>query len=174
LVLCLGDHFFHVRTGILVYHWSPLIDRQSIWVWLVFTAAAAAMVASTLMFPLRDLPGSMPWARMLDAGLLFVGSYALSGQLGGTHPTVLFWSLVAAWALRLLAHGSDIGSYALYGLLLAAVGVVGEGLFSMAGLFDYQLQQVLRCPWWLAGLYLNGSVALLEIARGARYLSNRQ
>lgn len=172
LTLCLGDHFFHLRMGMLAYNWRPLVDGQSVWVWLVFAVAAVIMVGTSVMWPLREVPDSVPWVAIIDAGVLFVGAYALSGQLGASHPSLLFWGFVVAWAAR-LAVRSARGAMVVHGILFAAIGVVGEGLFSMMGLFDYELQQVVDCPWWLAGLYLHGSIALLEIARGARSLGRR-
>lgn len=172
VMLSLGDHFFHLRTGMLAYNWQPLVDGQSVWVWLVFGAAAAVMVGAAVAWPLREVPDSVPWVAIVDAGVLFVGAYALSGQLGASHPTLLFWGFVVAWAARVAFRGDRVAMVA-HGIVFAAIGVLGEGLFSMMGLFDYELQQVVGCPWWLAGLYLHGSIALLEVARGAKSLAAR-
>lgn len=166
-ILCVGDHFFHLRSGMLTYRWEPMVDGQSVWVWLVFAVAAALFVAIAAVWPLNDVPDSVPWVAIADSGVLFLGAYALSGQLGTTHPTLLFWGLVVAWLIR-LAFRRDRGAMFVHGVVFAALGVVGEGLFSKLGLFDYRLQQVVDCPWWLAGLYLHGSIALLESARGAK------
>ena len=168
LILCVGDHFFHLRTGMLEYNWEPLVDHQSVWIWLVFSIAAALMVGVSTLFPLRDVPDSVPWAHIIDAGVLFVAAYALSGQLGASHPNLLFWSLVVTWLARVACRGRDAGVYLVHGVVLSTAGVLGEGLFSKAGLFDYDLQQVAWSPWWLAGLYLHGSIALLQIMRGLR------
>lgn len=170
VALCLGDHFFHLRTGILGYHWAPYVDGQSIWTWLIFAVAATVFVASALAVPLEDVPARVPWPAIVDGLVLFMGAYALSGQLGATHPTLLFWALLVAWFVRVAVRPADRLWFAGHGVVLAVGGVVGEGVFSKLGLFDYQLQQVIDCPWWLAGLYLHGSVALLEIARGAKAL----
>src|SRR5690349_24671034 len=172
LILCLGDHYCHVATGRLSYHWAPLVDGQSAWVWLIYAVAAAAFVWFTAMVPVRDVPATMPWAPIFDGAVTFVAAYALSGQLGASHPTGLLVGLVAAWLVRVAARGFPV-TYLVHGVVFASIGVVAEGSFSMLGLFDYQLQQVVDCPWWLAGLYLHGSIALLEIARGARVLSAR-
>lgn len=174
VTICLGDHFFHVRTGILRYHWGPFADGQSVWAWLIFAVASAAFVGSAAVVPLKDVPRGVPWAGIIDGIALFAGAYALSGQLGDTHPTALFAALLAAWLIRIAARPADLRWYAGYGIALAACGVIGEGLFSYLGLFDYRLQQVINCPWWLAGLYLHGSVALLEAARGARFLAGER
>lgn len=171
LTLCLSDHYFHLRTGRLAYHWVPLVDGQSVWTWLIFAVAAGGFVGVAALVPLREVPDRVPWAGIVDASVLFVGVYALSGQLGATHPTLLFWSLVVAWLIRIAARRADVLWYAGHGVALAVAGVAGEGLFSQLGLLDYQLQQVVNCPWWLAGLYLHGSIALLEVARGARLRS---
>lgn len=169
VALCLGDHFFHVRTGILRYHWAPYVDGQSVWTWLIFAVASAVFVGVAALVPLTDVPDSVPWPAMVDGIVLFLGAYALSGQLGATHPTLLFWALLVAWLVRIVVRPDRLW-YAAHGVALACGGVVAEGLFSKAGLFDYRLQQVIDCPWWLAGLYLHGSIALLEVARGARFL----
>lgn len=166
-ILSAGDHYFHVRTGILRYHWAPVVDGQSVWAWLVFAGAAAAMLALTVAFPLSDVPSAVPWISVLGATAVFVGAYAISGQIGDSHPTALFVTLLVLWLARVALRGADRAVYLVHGALLAVAGVAGEGLFSMAGLFDYRLQQILDCPWWLAGLYLHGSIALLQVARGA-------
>lgn len=169
--LCAGDHFFHVRTGVLSYHWHPFVDGQSLWVWLVFAVASAVFVASAVVVPIKDVPETVPWPAMLDGIVLFLGAYALSGQLGTSHPALLFWALVLAWLVRIGARYRDLRAYVLHGIGLAVLGVLAESLFSALGLFDYQLRQIVGCPWWLAGLYLHGSIALLESARGAAALS---
>lgn len=174
VTICLCDYFFHVRTGILRYHWGPLADGQSVWAWLIFALASAAFVGSAAVVPLRNIPAGVPWARLADSVALFVGAYALSGQLGAIHPTGLFAALLAAWLIRIAARPADLLAYAGYGLVLAVCGVAGEGIFSYAGLFDYRLQQVINCPWWLSGLYLHGSVALLEASRTARFLAGQR
>jgi len=171
LILCLGDNFFHVRTGILHYAWRPLVDGQSVWVWLVFSVAAAAMIGLSLFFPLRDVPADVPWASIGVSTAVFIAVYWLTGQIGESHPTALFAGLTAAWLLRVLVRRGDRSMYIAHGVVLAVLGVVGEGLFSMAGLFAYDLQQVVDCPWWLAGFYLHASIALLQVARGARVLA---
>ncbi|MFZ1164831.1 hypothetical protein [Mycobacterium sp.] len=174
LTICLGDHFFHVRTGILRHHWRPFVDGQSVWVWLIFAVAAAAFVGVAAAVPLRDVPADVPWPAIVDSTALFIGAYALSGQLGASHPAGLFVALVAVWLIRIAVRPTDRLWYAAHGIVLAAAGVVGEGLFSDLGLFDYRLQQVMNCPWWLAGLYLQGSIALLEVARGATALAGQR
>jgi hypothetical protein len=173
LILCFGDHFFHVRTGMLAYAWNPLVDGQSAWVWLIFAVAMAAFLSLSALVPLRDVPPTVPWGPIIDGAVLFVGAYALSGQLGASHPAGLFVALAVSWLARVVARGTAAPTYLVHGLGFAALGVVSEGLFSMMGLFDYDLQQVVDCPWWLAGLYLHGSIALLEINRGARSLAAR-
>ncbi|MUL49272.1 hypothetical protein FZI85_10300 [Mycobacterium sp. CBMA293] len=171
--LCLGDHYFHVRTATLRYHWTPFVDGQSVWVWLVFAAAAAAMIASSVALPLTDVPDTVPWRSIISAWAVFVAAYAISGVVGASGATALSVTLVAAWLVRIALCRQDRLVRVLYSGILAVVGVVGEGLFSMAGLFDYQLQQVVNCPWWLAGLYLHGGLALVHIARGAQALGVR-
>lgn len=173
LVLCLGDHYLHLRTGMLSYNWEPLVDGQSVWVWLAFAGGAAFMIGVSVAVPLRDHPAELAWAPIIDGAVLFLGAYALSGQLGASHPTGLFFGLALTWLVRVVGRGTAAPTYLVHGVLLAIVGVVAEGLFSKVGLFDYQLQQVMDCPWWLAGLYLHGSIALLEINRGARSLAAR-
>jgi len=170
LILCIGDRFFHVRTGILHYNWEPIVDGQSAWVWLVFAGAAAAMLAITIPFPQRDIPLAVPRRDILTSTAIFVVVYALTGMFGESHPTVLFAALVAAWLGRVLIRGEDRLVYLIHGVVLATGGVVGEGLFSRAGLFAYDLQQVVDCPWWLGALYLHGSIALLQVGRGWKSL----
>lgn len=169
--LCTADHFFHLRTGVLSYHWHPFVDGQSVWAWLIFAVASALFLAGAVRVPITDVPSTVPLPAMLDGIVVFLGAYALSGQLGASHPTLLFWALALAWLVRVGARRRDLRAYVLHGIGLAVAGVLSEGTFSALGLFDYRLHQVVGCPWWLAGLYLHGSVALLETARGAAALS---
>jgi ABC-type Fe3+-siderophore transport system permease subunit len=170
VILSSADHYFHARTGILHYNWTPTVDGQSVWAWLIFAGAAAAMLSATMAFPLSDIPSTIPWTSILGSTAIFVAAYGISGKVGATHPTALGVTLVLLWLVRVALRPDDRLVYLTHGATLAVAGVVGEGLFSMAGLFDYRLQQVVDCPWWLAGLYLNGSIALLHIARGAKSL----
>jgi hypothetical protein len=96
--------------------------------------------------------------------------YFLSGQFGNSHPNEFFWVVFAVWLGRLAFQRSD--RLAVFGmsLTLAVLGVVVEALFSKAGLFDYQVRQILGCPWWLGALYLHGGFSLLYVARAARFL----
>ena len=41
-----------------------------------------------------------------------------------------------------------------------------EGAGYVMGTFAYREQQVFHVPYWLAGLYLNGSFVVLQIVRG--------
>jgi hypothetical protein len=173
VILSSADHYFHARTGILHYYWGPIVDGQSVWAWLIFAGAAAAMLAATMAFPLSDIPSAIPWISILGATAIFVAAYGISGLVGATHPTALCVALVLLWLVRVGLRPDDRLVYLAHGATLAVAGVVGEGLFSMAGLFDYRLQQVVDCPWWLAGLYLHGSIALLQIARGAKSLRSQ-
>lgn len=170
LILCLGDRFFHVGTGILHYSWEPIVGGQSVWVWLVFAGAAAAMIALTVAFPLRDIPPATPSLAIATSTAIFVAVYAISGAVGESHPTIFFVTLVVVWLLRVLVRRKDRLVHLVHGVVLATLGVVGEGLFSKAGLFAYDLQQIVDCPWWLAGFYLHGSIALLQAGRGWKSL----
>jgi hypothetical protein len=174
LTLCIGDHFFHVRTGILTYNWTPLVDGQSVWVWPIFAAGATAMVLVGLIFPVTDTGlTEVPWIPIFGTSGVVVVVYFLSGQFGNSHPNEFFWAVFGAWLVRLAFQRTDRLPVLGMSLTLAVLGVVIEGLFSMAGLFDYQVRQILGCPWWLAALYLHGGFSVLYVTRGARFLARQ-
>jgi len=173
-ILCVGDYLFHVRTGVLYYHWPPLVGGQSVWVWPIFAVASALMLALSLAFKRLDVPASAPWVAIVGSAAAFVVTYWITGLFGQTHPTELFGGLVVAWVVRVAIRRANRTTFLMHGLVLAAGGVLGEGLFSKAGLFDFRLQQVFDCPWWLVGFYLHASIALLEVVRGARSLGRQQ
>jgi hypothetical protein len=172
LTLCLGDQFFHVRTGILEYHWTPLVYGQSVWVWPIFAAGATAMVLVGTVFPVTDTGLThVPWIPIFGTSGVVVLVYFLSGQFGNTHPNEFFWAAFAVWLGRLAFQRTDRLPVVWMSLTLAVLGVVTEGLFSTAGLFVYQVRQILGWPWWLSTLYLHGGFSLLYVTRAARLLT---
>jgi len=174
LTLCIGDHFFHVRTGILEYNWTPLVDGQSVWVWPIFAVGATAMVLVGTIFPVTDTElTNIPWIAIFATSGVVVVVYFLSGQFGNSHPNEFFWVVFAAWLGRLVFQRSDRLAVLGMSLTLAVLGVVVEAAFSKAGLFDYQVRQILGCPWWLGTLYLHGGFSLLYVARAARFLARQ-
>lgn len=174
LTLCLGDYFFHVRTGILEYNWTPMVGGQSVWVWPIFAAGATAMVLIGTLFPVTDTGlTEVPWIPLFGTSGVVVLVYFLSGQFGNSHPNEFFWVVFAVWLGRLAFQRTDRLPVLWMSLTLAVLGVIVEGLFSKAGLFDYQVQQILDCPWWLGALYLHGGFSALYVGRGARLLARQ-
>lgn len=174
LTLCIGDRLFHVRTGILEYHWTPLVGGQSVWVWPIFAAGATAMVLVGTLFPVTDTGlTKVPWIPIFGTSGVVVVVYFLSGQFGNSHPNEFFWAVFAVWLGRLAFQRTDRLTVLWMSLTLAVLGVIAEGLFSQAGLFDYQVKQIVGCPWWLGALYLHGGFSLLYVHRGARVLARQ-
>ena len=166
LVISLGDHLFHVRTGVVVHHVKPLIDGQSIWVIPQFIVAAAVMVA-VAQPAARRLPRP-PIGRVVLAVVLFYAAYWITGQLGVDHPWVTLEILFATFALRLaFEHPPSRLPVLAVGVVIGLGGCVGEALNSNAGFFDYTYENVV-VPFWLFPLYLHGGAAVVGIASYAR------
>lgn len=163
LFISVGDHLFHVRTGILVHHWYPQWDGQTLVVLPMFVGAAAAMVF--VARPLaRTLPRPTPRAAVLAAALFFA-AYAFTGWAGTDHPMACLLVLLAAFAVRLaLALPAERRPTVIVGILIGLGGCLGEALVSKMGLFDYVHRDAI-VPFWLFPLYLNGAAAVLAATK---------
>ncbi|WP_320668667.1 hypothetical protein [Patulibacter defluvii] len=168
LGFCVGDHFFHVRNGILSYSWEPMVDGQSVAVWPIFAAGSAIIVAVARLLPTAWLPEKpFRWGPVLLTFALTQLGYALSGQWGNAHPWRLTALLAVAW-LVMFAFTPAKKAVLASSILLGVLGPFFEGAFSAAGLFDYAHVDVFHTPLWLAALYINGGFVMVQAARGLR------
>ena len=162
-IFCIGDHFYHVWTKTLSYHWMPMVDGQSIWVWPIFIGGAVLMVITAYPFT-HDYP-SPPTRHNLVFEFLWIHAiYLSSGLFGDAYPILFSMVMVALWALRVVLFTTYRSSIVALSLLLAGISPPMEGLFSYFGLFDYTLQQFVRVPWWLFAVYLHGGFGLFRWA----------
>jgi hypothetical protein len=86
--IALGDHLFHVRTGVLVHHWHPQWDGQALVVVPIFVVAAAAMLVSASVV-LRLVPGRPAFFDRFVEGASGPPGTATEGPtpLAGVRPT---------------------------------------------------------------------------------------
>ncbi|MBR8208629.1 MULTISPECIES: DUF2878 domain-containing protein [Burkholderia] len=163
-----GDHFYHVRNGLLSYNVGPYVDGQSVLVWLVFIAGAALILAVTSLFTKNATPSSL--SELVLPFVLVHAAYFSSGVWGVSHPTELTLALVALWVVRIALTSEYRAQIVVLSLLLAVSGPLCEGLLSMWGFFDYApaLKQFFGVPYWLACVYLNGGPLAVTIARWVR------
>lgn len=161
LLLTLCDLFFHVRFGVLAYA-NPVLFGQAWWVYPNFVGAALGMyLGAKWLFAARV--ASVSGATLAFSLAWFVLAYAATG-LFSESPQALLAGLLLAWAIR-TAFDRDRGVVAVYALILAVIGCVMEGAGFVAGNFAYRTQQVFHVPYWLAGLYMNGSFVVLQVVR---------
>lgn len=161
LLLTLCDRFFHVSFGVLAYS-NPTWTGQAWWVFPGFVGAAASMYLSAKALFLRHC--RRPATRELVASVaLFVAAYAASG-LFLAWPRALLVGYVLAWLLR-VALGRDRGATLVFGLVLAVIGCLVEGLLTLTGDVAYSAPEIFHVPWWLAGLYLHGAFVVLQVVR---------
>jgi len=166
LVYCLADHFYHVKTGVLIYHWQPLVDGQSIWVWPIFILAAFFMVLIAYPFTngcsapsLKSIIFNFLWTHVI---------YFSSGIFGNAYLTGFTIVMIILWLFRLtFIHEYRIRIIILSITLSLITGSL-EGLFSYFGLFDYQVQQVFRVPFWLFAAYLHAGFFVFSATRWIR------
>ncbi|MDO9237891.1 MAG: hypothetical protein Q7U28_17880 [Aquabacterium sp.] len=163
LSLCIGDQFFHVRNGVLVYHVGPFVTGQSVWVWPIFFAAAVSFVICGIGFAWKCPPVSP--ARALVNGMLAMGAYYASGVFHDARQDLLIAVFVLVWIVRLVLQKQYAFRTMLASLTLALCAAPMEGFVSYLGLFDYVQQDVARVPWWLFAAYLHAAPTVLDLSR---------
>jgi hypothetical protein len=151
------DQLFHVRTGTLSYDWGPQVAEQTVIVPVTFALAAASMLVTAARGGIARA-GSLP----LSAGLA-TGMYLVSGLLPARYALAYAVALVAWWVVRIVRRG-ETARLAVVGLAIATGGVLAEATLAALGEFSYADPGVLGTPWWLFGLYLNGSLAAVDLA----------
>lgn len=161
LLLTLCDLFFHVGYGVLSYA-HPVLFGQAWWVYPNFVGAALGMYLGAQWLFVRHV-SRVSGATLAFSLAWFVCAYAATGVFRDS-PTALLAGLLLAWALR-VAVSRERGVVVLYGLVLAVVGVLIEGAGYVAGTFAYRDREIFHVPYWLAGLYMNGSFLVLQIVR---------
>ncbi|RQV85280.1 DUF2878 domain-containing protein [Burkholderia anthina] len=167
-LLSFGDHFYHVRNGILSYNVGPFIDAQSVFVWPIFVAAITLILAFTSFLTKNATPSS--FSKLLLPFAIVHAAYFCSEIWGISHPTELTLALIALWVVRIALTSEYRAQIVVVSLMLAVCGPLGEGFVSMLGLFDYAptLKQFVSVPYWLSCLYLNAGALAVTAARWIR------
>lgn len=162
LLLTLCDRFSHVQFGVLSYA-NPVLFGQDWWVWPNFTGAALGMYLGAKFAVVRFLSTTPTDGQLAFSLAWFVAAYFATGIFAGT-PQLLLAGLVLAWLLR-VAISADRPVVVAFALVLALAGCAIEGAISATGQFAYRDPEIFHVPYWLAGLYLNGSFVVLQIVR---------
>ncbi|AOJ05566.1 MULTISPECIES: hypothetical protein [Burkholderia] len=165
-IFSVGDHFYHVRNGILWYNWAPRLDGQSLIVWPIFVAGSAAILAAT--HPLTSGTTPPPLPKLVSLVTVTHLVYGATGLFGNTHPFMLSITLVALWIVRIATTTDYRMRIAVLSVIVAATGPLAEGLVSWLGLFDYKLQQFARVPYWLFAAYLHAGPLAFTFGRWVR------
>lgn len=161
LLLTLCDRFFHVSFGVLAYR-DPLFTGQAWWVFPGFVFAAASMYLSARQLFVRHTHSATPGQAGISLAC-FVAAYAASG-LFLAWPHGLLIGFVATWLLR-VAFSRDRAVTFVFGLILAVMGCLIEGLLMLSGDVAYSAPEIFHVPWWLGGLYLHGAFVVLQLVR---------
>ena len=166
---CLGDHFFHVRTGILTYHWKPMIDGQSVAIAAFFFALTVVGWLGYWWFA-KFWDGEAPpsWGYVASTLVALTVLYAASGQYGNSHPREFFWVVAGLWVLRVLVEGRGHPLATIAACLFVTCAVFAEAAVIFLGMWDYARPDVLGIPAWLIPQYLHGAFLGVAVARKAR------
>jgi hypothetical protein len=166
---CLGDHFFHVRTGTLTYHWAPMIDGQSVAVAGFFLfLAVVGWVGYWRLAAFWDGAAPPSWGYVAYSLVAMTAVYAASGQYGDSHHWVFFWAAAGLLAVRVVAEGRGHLRATLLACLFLLGGWFAEGVVIYMGMFDYARPDVFGMPAWLIVQYPHGAFFGLACARKAR------
>jgi hypothetical protein len=169
VVFILGDHFFHVRTGILTYRWEPMVDGQSVGsvgFWLLLAVSGWPGFWLLARFWDGDAPPS--WGYVALCFAISTTVYAASGQYGYSHYWTYFWVLSVILLVRILVEGRGhvLAMVLSCGYLLGGWAI--EALFIKMGMHDYTRPDVLWMPAWLPVLFAYGAFLGVAWARKAR------
>ena len=172
LLYCFGDHFFYVRMGMLEYHWAPLVDGQSVWVYLFFFGGSIIIWFLGVAFARlwQDTEATVPsWRYIVSTFAALFAVYLFSGLIGVDHPHLYFWIMLVTFAIRLLVEERRNRAGMLAAAVVIAVGAVIEGGVAWLGLFSYAHVDVAEIPAWLIAAYLHIAFFAVAVARRARF-----
>jgi hypothetical protein len=166
---CLGDHFFHVRTGTLTYHWEPTIDGQSIAIAaFFFTLAVVGWLGYWWFAGFWDGDAPPSWGYIAFTLVAVTVLYWASGRYGNSHPWTFFWAVAGLWVLRVLIEGRGHPLATIAASLFVTTAVFAEAFVIYLGMWDYAQPDVMGIPAWLIPQYLHGAFLGLAVARKAR------
>ena len=160
----------HVRTETLSYT-EPFLFGQAWWVFPNFFVAFLVMSLSYLalssslsrVVETRESRSAGSLAPFVQTLSIFALVYLLSG-FAHERPVLLtvafYGAFLARWALTY-----ERAWLLLLAALMAAGGMLAEGVIGAAGLATYRHSDVFHVPFWLGGLYLHGAFALRETMR---------
>ncbi|WP_062391214.1 hypothetical protein [Gordonia phthalatica] len=172
LLYCFGDHFFHVRMGMLRYNWAPLVDGQSVWVYLFFLGGSIIIWFLGIAFARlwTDTEATVPsWRYIGGTFVALIAVYLCSGLIGVEHPHLYFWIMLVTFALRLVIEERTHRAGMLAAAVVIAVGAFIEGGVAWLGLFTYAHVDVAEIPAWLVAAYLHIAFFAVAVARRARF-----
>jgi hypothetical protein len=167
VVFILGDHFFHVRTGILTYHWEPKFDGQSVGsliFWL--TLAASGWPGFWLLARFWDDEDPPTWGYVALCFAISTVTYWASGAYGYSHYWTFFWVVTGVLAARVLLEGRGHPVAMLVACCYLIGGAVIEAIFIKMGMHTYARPDVLGMPAWLFVFFPFG--AFLGVAWGRK------
>lgn len=165
----LGDHFFHVRTGTLTYHWEPMIGGQSIAIVAFFlTLSVIGWLGYWWFAAYWDGDAPPSWGYVAFNLVALTVLYWASGRYGDNHPWEFIWVVGGVWVLRVLVEGRGHALATIAACLFVTGGVFAEAAVIFLGMWDYAQPDVLGIPAWLIPQYLHGAFLGLAFARKAR------
>lgn len=166
---CLSDHFFHVRTGILSYHWAPMIDGQSVAIAGFFLfLGIVGWVGYWWLAAFWDGNPAPSWGYIAYTLAAMTALYYASGQFGNTHHWPFFWAVAALLMLRVLVEGRGHLLATLLACLFLLGGWFAEGIVIYMGMLDYAQADLFGMPAWLMVQYPHGLFFGMACARKAR------
>lgn len=169
VVFLLGDHFFHVRTGILTYLWEPQVDGQSVGsvlFWL--TLAISGWPGFWMLAKFWDDDPSPSWSYVALCFAISLVTYAASGQYGYSHYWLFFWVVAAILVVRIVVEGRGhvLAMLLACGYLLGGAAI--EVIFIQLGMHEYERPDVLGMPAWIYVFFPFGAFLGVAWARKAR------
>jgi hypothetical protein len=169
VVFILGDHFFHVRTGILTYNWEPKFDGQSVGsviFWL--TLAVSGWPGFWLLARFWDGDDPPSWTYVALCLAISTVTYWASGAYGYSHYWAFFWVVTAVLVARVLVEGRGHHVAMLVACFYLLGGAVIEAVFIKLGMHDYARPDVLGMPAWIFVFFPFGAFLGVAWARKAR------
>jgi hypothetical protein len=171
--LCDANHAF---TGALVYP-HPQIGQQPFWTFpaffLVFFVMAVCYLQiaplSSKVMSVRVSVSAGNLQAMVESLSAFMMVYLASG-VGHEYPALLSLIFYGLFLLR-WAASYERGWLLTVAIVLAAGGMLAEGVLGAFGLVVYRHQDMFFVPFWLGGIYMHGAFALRE---GVRYFVYRK